>query len=93
MIANQNRWQLQHAKARLSEVIQRACIDGPQTITLRGKDKAVVVSAEEYDRLTCPPLSIAEALARFPIREEDVDTIFARQPYCGDERHISFEPD
>jgi len=44
-------WQLQHAKARLSEVIQVAARNGPQTITQRGIETAVVVSIEEWKRL------------------------------------------
>ena len=44
-------WQIQHAKARLSEVIQRACSEGPQMITRHGADRAVVLSIEEYRAL------------------------------------------
>jgi len=43
-------WALQDAKARFSEVV-RAAKKEPQTITLRGEEAAVVVSAEEYRRL------------------------------------------
>ncbi len=43
-------WQLQEAKNKLSEVVQRAMTEGPQTITRHGKPAAVVVSAEEYGR-------------------------------------------
>ena len=82
MIAKQNRWQLQQAKARLSEVIQRACSDGPQTITLRGKEKVVVVSSDEYERLTCPRPTLYEALLRSPIREEDL-YLFERDRSTG----------
>lgn len=45
------RWQLQEAKNRLSEVVRKAQHEGPQTITLHGKDAAVVVSAKEFARL------------------------------------------
>jgi prevent-host-death family protein len=41
-------WQIQEAKAHLSEVIERAQTDGPQTITRHGRARAVVVSAETY---------------------------------------------
>ena len=44
-------WQLQDAKARLSEVIARACRDGPQTITRHGSERAVVLSIEDYRAL------------------------------------------
>ena len=36
-------WALQDAKNRLSEVVERALHDGPQTITRRGKDTAVLL--------------------------------------------------
>jgi prevent-host-death family protein len=44
-------WHLQDAKNHLSKVVQKAINEGPQTLTLRGKRAAVVLSAEEYDRL------------------------------------------
>lgn len=44
----QRRWQLQEAKNKLSEVVRRAVEEGPQTITVRGRD-TVVVSALNDD--------------------------------------------
>jgi prevent-host-death family protein len=44
-------WQIQHAKARLSEVIERARNEGPQTITRHGAARAVVLSIENYRAL------------------------------------------
>jgi len=44
-------WQVQQAKARFSELVDRALKEGPQTITRRGKAVAVIVPAEEYRRL------------------------------------------
>ncbi len=41
-------WQIQHAKARLSEVIERARREGPQTITRHGAERAIVLSIEDY---------------------------------------------
>jgi len=41
-------WQVRDAKTRLSEVIERACAEGPQTITRHGKERAVVPSIEDY---------------------------------------------
>jgi antitoxin Phd len=43
-------WQLQEAKARLSEVIDTAEKDGPQIITRRGVNKAVVVPFDQWER-------------------------------------------
>lgn len=45
------RWQMQTAKQKLSEVVDRAIDDGPQFITRHGKDVAVVVSIDEYRKL------------------------------------------
>ena len=43
-------WQLQEAKARLSEVVRQAEREGPQVITVRGKEEAVVLSRADYDQ-------------------------------------------
>jgi prevent-host-death family protein len=45
------RWQLQEAKAKLSELVKRAESEGPQEITVHGEPKAVVLSKAEFDRL------------------------------------------
>jgi prevent-host-death family protein len=44
-------WQVQEAKTRLSEVIERARAEGPQTITRHGRERAVVLSVEDYRAL------------------------------------------
>jgi prevent-host-death family protein len=44
-------WQIQEAKARFSEVIDKACTEGPQIITRHGAERAVVLSINEYRAL------------------------------------------
>jgi len=44
-------WQIQDAKAHFSEVIDRACREGPQTITRHGAERAVILSIEDYRAL------------------------------------------
>ena len=44
-------WQVQDAKARLSELIERAHNEGPQTITRHGTERAVVLSIEDFRAL------------------------------------------
>jgi prevent-host-death family protein len=46
-----NYWNLQNAKARFSELIRRVGNDGPQHVTVHGRDEVVVISVEEYRRL------------------------------------------
>jgi len=45
-------WQLQEAKQRLSELVQRVLDEGPQVLTRRGEEVVVLISAAEYQRLT-----------------------------------------
>jgi prevent-host-death family protein len=44
-------WKLEDAKARFSEVVRRARTEGPQRVTVRGKDAVVVIAAEALDKL------------------------------------------
>jgi prevent-host-death family protein len=44
-------WQLQTAKQKFSELVQRALVEGPQIVTRRGREVVVVVSIDEYRRL------------------------------------------
>jgi antitoxin Phd len=44
-------WKLEDAKARFSEVVRRARTEGPQRVTVRGKEAVVVISVEELERL------------------------------------------
>ena len=59
-------WQLQDAKNRLSEVVDEAIRSGPQIITRRGVETAVVVSAAEWQRLTRRRAPLIEILRRAP---------------------------
>ncbi len=45
-------WKMEAAKARLSEVVRQAQVQGPQRITIRGEAAAVVLSQEDYAQLT-----------------------------------------
>jgi prevent-host-death family protein len=60
-------WPLAEAKARFSEMIDRALRDGPQTITRKGKQAVVVVSAEEWRRKTRRTGNLAEFFAASPL--------------------------
>ena len=66
-------WQLQDAKNRLSQVVDSALHDGPQTITLRGKPAAVVVSFEEYRKLTLPQVALSKFFEQSPLYGVDLD--------------------
>jgi prevent-host-death family protein len=65
-------WAVAEAKARFSEVIDRALADGPQTITRKGQKAVVVVSAEEWQRKTKRKGNLAEFFAASPLRGADL---------------------
>lgn len=72
-------WTVAVAKARFSEVIDRAQ-SGPQTITRNGKPSAVIVSAEEWARKTGRKGTLAEFLLASPLRGADLDLERQRDP-------------
>ena len=63
-------WQMQEAKARMSELVKRAQTQ-PQDITLHGKSVAVVVSREAFDRLLQTQDSLVEFMRRSPLYGAD----------------------
>lgn len=60
-------WQLQEAKARLSELVKSLDTDGPQEITVHGRPAAVLLSARDYQRLTAPKESLVDVMRRSPL--------------------------
>jgi len=66
-------WQLQDAKNKLSELIERAIKNGPQEITRRGKKAAVVLSFQEYARLLKGTESLGDFFRQSPLREIEFD--------------------
>ncbi len=76
-------WQLQEAKARFSEVVERALQGEPQLVLRRGRKAVVVLDWETYARLAGEEISVLEAL-RPPktLPNEEVEALFQR-PQAG----------
>ena len=66
-------WQLQEAKGNFSQLVKRAAGGDAQTVTVHGKPMAVVVSAEEYARLTRRRGKLSAALLNPGLAVEDLD--------------------
>jgi prevent-host-death family protein len=63
-------WQVQIAKARFSELVERARSNGPQYVTRNGRPAVVVIAIEEFERLSAKPKrkeSFADFLMRSPL--------------------------
>jgi prevent-host-death family protein len=67
--AAQDAWSVADAKARLSELLDRAIDRGPQAITRRGREIAIVVSAEEWHKKSARSGSLADFFAASPLRD------------------------
>jgi prevent-host-death family protein len=68
-------WQVQEAKQRFSELVQRALDEGPQTVTRHGEEVVVILSTQEYRRLTGQVLDFKEFLLSAP----DLDQLDIRR--------------
>ena len=68
-----NHWQLQDAKNKFSNLVEKAQIDGPQIVTKHGKDAVVVVSIEEYNNLIKPKTNLLKFFQNSPLASEDID--------------------
>lgn len=64
-------WQMQKAKANLSELVKRAASQGPQEITVHGRPIAVMLSKKDYDLLTGNARSLVEFMQASPLYAQD----------------------
>jgi prevent-host-death family protein len=72
-------WTVAQAKAKFSEVIEKARASGPQTITKNGRTAAIVVSPEEWQRKTERIGTLADFFAASPLRGSGLKINRAKQ--------------
>jgi antitoxin Phd len=73
-------WQLQEAKNKLSEVVEEALHHGPQVISRRGAEVAVVLSFEEYLTLKKSRTNLAQFFLESPLRGSNLDLKRDKRP-------------
>jgi prevent-host-death family protein len=73
-------WLLQDAKARFSELVRRVRSEGPQHVTVHGRDEVVVIAAEEFRRLKGDPTGQALIAAMQASPHPDIDLEAKRAP-------------
>lgn len=66
-------WQLQEAKNRFSEVVDKALDEGPQVVTRHGVAEVVVISIAQFRKLSRRRGSLVEFFARSPLRDVKLD--------------------
>ena len=75
-------WVLQDAKARFSELVRRVHSEGPQHVTVHGRDEVIVVAAEEFRRLqgNRKGSALIEAIQASPYRDMELEVPRAPMP-------------
>src|SRR5882672_7337123 len=75
-------WLLQDAKARFSELVRRVHSEGPQRVTVHGRDEVVIISADEFRRLKgdLTGEALIAAMQASPHRAFDIEPKRAAMP-------------
>ena len=78
-------WALQDAKARFSELMRRVRTEGPQDVTVHGREEVVVAAAEEFRRLKgdLTGQALVAAMQASPHRDIDIEPRRAPMPVRG----------
>ncbi len=66
-------WSLQDAKARFSELVRICMQDGPQLVTRHGRKAVVIMSVQEYERVTRPRQGLKDFFLSAPRVDVDID--------------------
>ncbi len=77
-------WQLQEAKNKLSELIDRAIDEGPQIITRHGVEVVVVMRYARYRELTTPQQKLGDFFMSSPLRESGIEIVRDRRSEIRD---------
>src|SRR5258708_27698355 len=76
------RWLLQDAKARFSELVRRVRTEGPQHVTVHGRDEVVIIAAEDFRRLKgdLTRAALVAVMQASPHRQVDIEPTRSRPP-------------
>ena len=74
-----NHWQLQDAKNRFSNLVDKAQHAGPQVVTKHGKDAVVIMSIEEYKKLIKPKTNLVEFFQCSPLADTELNLIRSKE--------------
>lgn len=68
-----NTWQLQEAKSKFSQLVDDAIHKEPQIVTKHGDKAVVVLSFEEYKKITKPNNDLVTFLRESPLAEIELE--------------------
>ena len=93
------RWMLQDGKARFSELVRRARSEGPQHVTVHGRDEVVIMAADKFRCLKGERTgrALIDALQASPCRDVDIEPrrerMAVRNVELRREGQLSMSPD
>ena len=68
-----NTWQLQDAKSKFSQLVENAMSSNPQFVTKHGNNAVVILSFEDYKKITKPKTDLVAFLRNSPLKEIELD--------------------
>jgi len=68
-----NTWQLQDAKSKFSQLVETAMLHKPQFVTKHGNNAVVVLSFEDYKKITKPKIDLVSFLRSSPLMNVELD--------------------
>jgi len=68
-----NKWQLQDAKSKFSQLVDKAMLHQPQIVTKRGREAVVIMSFDDYKRITKPDSDLVSFFRNSPLFDTDLD--------------------
>lgn len=77
-------WQMQEAKSKFGEVIEEALKQGPQVITKHGRETAIVLSWEDYRRMTISQKKLSDFFGESPLVGVELDLARDASPVRDD---------
>ncbi len=75
-----NTWQLQEAKNKFSNLVDKAHHDGPQFVTKHGKESVVIIAIEDYQKLNKPKSDLVSFLKKSPLSDINIDLARDKTP-------------
>jgi antitoxin Phd len=75
-----NVWQLQEAKNKFSNLVDKARHDGPQVVTRHGKESVVIIAIEDYQKLSKPKSDLISFFKKSPLADINLDLTRDKSP-------------
>lgn len=80
MKINADTWQLQDAKSKFSQLVEKALHNGPQFVTKHGNNAVVILSFKEYQEITRPKSDLVAFLRSSPLVNIELDISRDKNP-------------